>query len=108
MDTLGQRLTENADLSAPFTSEILSLENILHYSVHATWTGAPVGTLFIDISGEIGQPLNWAQLASVAVSGSGNQIWMDRNAPYKWVRLRYVPTSGTGSMTIHSIIKGSR
>ena len=108
MDTLGQRLIENADMTAPITSATLGLNNILHYCVHATWTGAPTGTLFIDVSGEIGEPLNWAQLASVAVSGAGNQLWMDRNAPYKWVRLRYVPTGGTGTMTIHSIVKGHR
>lgn len=108
MDTLGQRLIENADMTGTLISDTLGLSNILHYSVHATWTGAPNGTLFIDISGELGAPENWAQLASVAVSGAGNQIWMDRNAPYKWVRLRYVPTGGTGTMTIHSIVKGSR
>jgi len=108
MDTLGKRLLVDGDMSGNLTSEVLALDNMMHYSVHAIWTGAPNGTLFIDISGELGEPTNWAQLATVAVAGAGQQIWMDRNAPYKWVRLRYVNAGGTGTLTIHSIAKGDK
>lgn len=106
MDTIGKRLIENQNMASTLISDVLDLNNVLHYTVHATWTGAPTGDLFLEISGELGAPVNWEAIAALPIAGSGQQLWFDRNAPYRWVRLRYEPTAGTGTLNIASITKG--
>jgi hypothetical protein len=108
MDTIGKRIIANGDMSGNLTSDVLSLNNMLHFSVHAIWNGSPEGQLIIEASGELGQPLSWAQLSSEVVAGAGQKIWLDRNTPYKWLRVRYVRTNGIGTLEIHAITKGDK
>ena len=106
MDTIGKRLFTNTDMTGSLTSEPVDLNNMLHIGVHAIWSGTPAGDLYYEVSGQIGQPTVWEVYDSVSVAGSGTQYWIDRNIPYRWARLRYVPTGGTGSISADSITKG--
>lgn len=106
MDTIGKRLFTNEDMTGTLVSEPVSMNNMLHIGIHNTWTGTCTGEIYFEVSGDIGQPVNWEILDSAPVSGAGSQYWIDRNAPYKWARVRYVPTANTGLLTSHSITKG--
>jgi hypothetical protein len=108
MDTIGKRIIVNGDMSGNLVSEVFSLDNMLHFSVHAIWTGSPEGDLIIEASGELGEALNWAELSTEPVSGAGQKIWLDRNSPYKWVRVKYNSQSGSGDLTVHAISKGDK
>ena len=109
MDTLSQKLFDNSSMASTLVSDTINLNNILHVGYHCKWSGATAnGDLYLDVSAEIGTPSNWENIASVSVSGAGSQLWLDRNVPYLWARLRYVPTSGTGNLTIDIIKKGHK
>lgn len=108
MDTIGKRLFEDVDMTGTLTSEPVSLNNMVHIGIHNTWTGTPNGDIYFEVSGEIGDPTNWEILDSASVTGAGSQFWIDRNAPYRWARVRYVPSSGTGLLTSHAITKGDQ
>ena len=108
MDTIGKRLFDNTDMSTALASEAIDLNNMVHIGIHAVWTGAPTGDLYFEVSGQVGQPTVWEVFDDVPVSGSGSQFWIDRNIPYRWARVRYVVTAGTGNLTCDSITKGDK
>ena len=106
MDTVGKKLFVDADMTGTLASEPVSLNNMVHIGIHNVWTGTPTGDIYFEVSGEIGTPTTWEVLDSASVSGAGSQFWIDRNAPYRWARVRYVPTAGTGLLTSDAITKG--
>jgi hypothetical protein len=109
MDTIGNKLFLNEDMDVTIFSDPINLNNMLHVSLHASWSGATAnGTLYYEICGELGQPTNWEVYDSATVSGSGTQLWVDRNVPYLWARLRYVPASGTGTINADAVTKGDQ
>lgn len=71
------------------------------------WTGtAPVGEFFVDVSYLIPGTTSytaWQELdfgAPIAITGnSGNHHISIQDPPFEKMRLRYVRTSGTGSLT---------
>lgn len=88
-------------------------------SVEAVFTGSPVGTLTLQISSDnvppclqgqancvtynpAGNVVNWVTYtgSSEAVSSSGNFLYNLTFVGYRWLRLVYAPTSGTGSLTV--------
>lgn len=106
MDTIGKELFADTDMTGTLTSEPVDLHNMVHISIHAVWTGTPNGDLYYEVSGQLGDPTVWEVYDSVSVAGSGSQYWIDRNVPYKWARVRYVPSSGTGLLSVDAISKG--
>ena len=106
MDTVGKTLFQDEDMTGTLTSEPVDLNNMMHIGIHNVWTGTPAGDIYFEVSGELGDPTTWETLDSASVAGGGTQFWIDRNAPYKWARVRYVPTGSTGLLTSHSITKG--
>jgi hypothetical protein len=108
MDTISKKLFSDEDMTGTITSEAFSMNNMVHVGIHNSWTGTPAGDIYFEVSGEIGTPTNWEVLDSASVAGSGTQFWIDRNAPYLWVRVRYVPTGSTGNLTSHVVAKGDK
>ena len=106
MDTLGTRMFAAADMSGTIISEVVDLENMIHLGIHAVWTGAPTGDMYMEVSGQMGTPSVWEVFDSKSIAGSGSQFWIDRNIPYRWARVRYVPTAGTGTIECDGIAKG--
>ena len=106
MDTVGKRLFQNTDMTGTLVSEPVNLNNMVHVGIHNVWTGTPAGDIYFEVSGEIGTPTQWEVLDSASVAGSGSQFWIDRNAPYMWCRVRYVPTGSTGNLTTSVVTKG--
>lgn len=106
MDTIGKRLFESADMTGTLVSDKVDLNNMLHIGIHCVWTGTPAGDLFFEVSGELGEPTTWEVFDSVTLAGAGTQFWIDRNVPYRWARIRYVPTGSTGIIDADVVSKG--
>jgi hypothetical protein len=107
MDTIGKHLLIAGDMSGNLVSEHFCTDNMEHMSVNCVYTGTPTGDLIYEISSDMSAPTNWQPLATVPVAGAaGNQIWLDRNAPYKYIRISYTFTAGLGTLNINVIAKG--
>ncbi len=106
MNTISKKFFDNADMTGALVSEPIPLNNMIHVGIHAVWTGTPSGDLFFEVSGEIGEPTTWETFDSVSVAGAGSQFWIDRNAPYIWARLRYIPSGSTGLLRVDAVAKG--
>jgi hypothetical protein len=69
--------------------------------IYFSWTGTPTGSMGIQVSPD---NVNWYDLAltpSPAASGSaGNARVMMTQLPDEYIRAKYVPASGTGSLTV--------
>lgn len=100
------------DMVGSFDLRPLWLGHICNYSVQLVFTGSPVGTFSLQCSNDPGMPdggqtpqarsvTNWTVItgSSQAISAAGNIVWNVENAGYNWVRVHYVVTSGTGSLT---------
>lgn len=93
------------DMSAASINSLgFSLDQYTSFSCQAVWTGSPVGTLKIQVSGDIVAdctlPTNWVDYtnSSYAVSAAGNLLWNSGQANYRCVRVVYTKTSGTGTI----------
>lgn len=95
------------------------------WSIQAEWTGAPVGAFTIQVSNDnaplaastsnpvgpdpAANVVNWSTYTGSAVvttGAPGNWTWIAQLAPYKWVRLSYTATSGTGTVNANLFGKG--
>ena len=107
------RLLTNGDMSGNLTSSGVNLNQVFMFSIQAVFTGAPVGSLKLQISnddvpvGAAGQDpavnvANWVDYtgSASAVASAGNFMWIVSEGGYQWVRVVYTFTSGTGSLNI--------
>lgn len=107
MDTVGKRLLIAGDMSGNLVSDVYCLDNMEHISTNCVYAGTPTGNLVYEVSSDMSNPVNWNTLASVPVAGAaGGQLWLDRNAPYKYLRITYAFTAGVGSLDVNIIAKG--
>ena len=99
---LTARLT-NADMSQEIVSAPFSLEQVDNgFSVQSVFTGSPNGTLTLEgrnASGAPYVPLP-GNLYSLAVTGPGNQIFEYQSANFSEVRLHFVPSGGSGLLSV--------
>jgi hypothetical protein len=117
----------NGTLPATGTVNSIGIEinQLYSWSIQAEWTGAPVGVFQIQVSNDIvplapstSNPVgpdpaalvtNWSNYTNSQVTTlgtSGNWTWIAGLAAYKWVRLSYTATSGTGTVTANFFAKG--
>lgn len=88
-------------------------------SIQVVITGNPIGTLSLQGSNDygtrnpnlpdIGQGVvNWTDIdrSAIAVTGSGTAAWNFQGSFYKWVRMIYTATSGSGTLTARANSKG--
>lgn len=115
----------NASMTTTTHSIGIEINQAFAFSIQAVWTGAPVGNFTIEVSNDIvplaaitGNPVgpdpaanvvNWSTYtgSSVPAGGApGNWTWISQLGPYKWVRLAYTSTSGTGTLNASFFSKG--
>jgi hypothetical protein len=107
MDTLGKHLLIAGDMSGNLVSEVFCLDNMIHVSTNCNYVGTPTGNLVYEVCSDMSDPVNWQTLATTAVAGAaGGQLWLDRNAPYKYLRVTYAFTAGVGTLDVNIIAKG--
>ena len=100
------KVSNALDMSANITTETTNVLNVDNIGIVASWNGtSPVGTLFVDVSNDEGtSPTNWATLdfgVSIAIANNTDSGVININqVPFVWLRVRYVRTSGTGTLTL--------
>ena len=106
--------------TATLTSTGIDMNQIVLASIQAVYTGAPVGTLILEVSNDIikinptvanqsANVVTWTTYtgSSVSVSAAGDFVWNLTDIGYRWLRMKYTKTSGTGSLTAVFSGKGS-
>lgn len=98
-------LMSAGDMSGNLSSTPVELTFLIDYAIQAVYTGSPVGALTLEASVD-GTNYTTVTDSSSAVSSASNTMWNVQNAGYKWVRVNYTRTSGTGSLTVKFFGKG--
>lgn len=115
----------NGDMSSPVNSIGIDINQEFTWSIQAIWTGTPIGTLTIQVSNDIvpvyssptnpvgNNPaqnvVNWTTYSNsqVPINGnSGNWTYVAQLSPYRWVRLVYTPSMGSGTINANLFMKG--
>lgn len=93
------------DMSAATVSSLpMDCNQIGLAAIQAVWTGSPVGSIFLEISNDETNTqsaiVNWSTYtgSAQAVSGVGNFTWNLNWVGYRWIRVTYTKTSGTGTL----------
>ena len=118
MKVSNYNILNNVDLSTTQASEPVNLYQVFMYAIQAVLTGAPVGSIKLQVSCDPNQPspgsttqpmpTNWTDVAAsvTAISGATSTIWEDQAAPYAWVRIVYTASSGSGNASARINTRG--
>lgn len=96
------KVFDEVDISSSQNSTFSSLEPVDKAVIHIEWTGtSPVGTIVVQ--SRMDESSNWVDVdmgTSISVSGNtGSHVLLFNEKPAPQIRLQYVRTSGTGSLT---------
>ncbi len=101
---LNRPLFTNQSLTSTVSSDIVDLAETLGYAIHAIWTGSPDGTISVQ-GGNDG--INFVEVDSIVTGAtSGQHLLNVEKHHYRYVKIVYTATSGTGSLTLY--ISGKR
>lgn len=98
-------LVSAQDASSNITSNALDLGDLQVFSIHANFTGATLaGTLALEASND---NTDFAAIsgASQVVASAASHVFNVVNAAYRYVRLTWTQTGGTGNLTVKALIK---
>lgn len=109
------QIIKNGDMTQTLYSIVLDSKFLAIGSIQAVFDGAPNGILKLQISNDFAPTnptqtiTNWSDYtgSQVAVTGSGNWAWNIEPLGFRWLRLAYVPTSGTGTLNAIAVAKGA-
>lgn len=115
-----QIVTAGDMAQATVVSNGIDMNQIFGGSISAVFTGSPVGTLTLEISNDIvATPVaGGANLASAvntwttytgssyAISAAGDFTYVLADTNYRWLRMKYTKTSGTGTINAYFSGKG--
>lgn len=86
-------------MGASFSGSSVDLAEVDNYAVHIIWTGAPVGNLQVEASNDNS---NFVAVDTTAAGGgAGQRIYNVAGAGYRYVRVSYTFTSGSGTVTAY-------
>lgn len=97
-------------MTSDCTSYGMDINQLKYYAIQAVYTGAPGGVLKLQISTDdvkaalgknpAANVVNWSDYtgSSHTVSAAGNFTWNVFPAGYRWARMVYTFSSGTGSL----------
>lgn len=94
----------SGSMASDINSVITNLDSIVSYSIRAEFTGTPLGILQLQVSDDVpttGNPTGWTIVTdSIQQINSDGSYAINVEIPaFSWVRLQYVRTSGTGTLT---------
>lgn len=98
-------LLTGASMGADFQSDPINVAAYIGISLQAIYTGSPVGELVIQASGSVTNraadidPSSWIDIGNDPVASAGTSLFNIRTPFYKWLRIIYRRTSGTGTVT---------
>lgn len=98
-------LVSAVDASNDIVSGVLDIGEQRSYAIQALFSGSNVaGTIKLEVSVD---GTNFVDLASSSqsISSSADFMWNVNEASYRYVRVDWTATSGTGNLTVKAIIK---
>lgn len=98
-----KKVLDAVSLASNQTSDSIELNDSRGYCVHSIITGSPVGSLIVEVSNDNS---NFVAEDTYAVSAAGQRLYNKDGAYYKYIRVRYSFTSGSGSLTSYVSTKG--
>jgi hypothetical protein len=106
MSEFARRLISDGDMSADVTSEAYAIESVVNWSVQFVWSGSPVGTVRVEHSNDRS---NWSAITPLnqATGGSsGSHVAEYTGSGLRYVRAKFVHTSGSGTLNAFFFGKG--
>ncbi len=108
------KLIDNSQaMSSNFELAPIWLGHIENYSIQLFFTGTPNGVFKLQASNDLGNPVkgeayaangveNWTDIlnSEQAITEAGDHMWQVCNAGYRWVRVVYTNSGGTGSLDL--------
>lgn len=101
------------DLGSTWESDGIWLGHIANFSIQLVFTGTPTGNFKLQCSNDKGKEdkvlggwssdnvSNWTDIDQSAqpITAAGDHAWDVQNCGYRWVRVVWTFTSGSGSLT---------
>lgn len=99
------QLVDAESMGASITSDSQQLIQEVVCCVQAVFTGSPVGSIKLQISNDSS---NWTDYtgSATSISAAGDVAWNLSNIGYRYLRVVYTRTSGTGSLSVTVSGKG--
>jgi hypothetical protein len=107
-------MSTGASMGADYTTGGMNTEGLDNVGLQVVYTGTPTGSWSFEVSNDAAQLPDgtvsggtWIALTLASAppnpSGSGSSFVVDFNQlPYRFLRVKYTRSSGTGSLTIHA------
>lgn len=99
-NTLIYQNITNGDMSGPITSAVTDISNTDNIGIELVFTGTAQGAFYVDssIDGTTFTAMDFGSPGPLA-AGSADSILLNiQQCPYRKIRVRYVPVSGTGTL----------
>lgn len=94
----------NGDMSGDVASETIDIQHLIGYAIQSVWTGSPTGNIVVQKSND---GVTWfTEDTQAAGGGAGNDLFEQADVFYKYVRVFYNSTSGTGTLNTYLFAKG--
>ena len=112
MRSVTDKILDSQPMGSSFESEAIFLDQIYGFSFQAIYSGTPNGTFVLQASNQdvsFGKAVTeWTDISgsSYAVTSSGSTIWNYNGAFFRWVRVKYIYNSGSGSCSVTFTSKG--
>lgn len=111
MKIANEKIVNAGSMGADITSSAILIDQLYGFSVQSVYTGTPVGDLIFQVSNDdvplASQVVNWNNIATaVSISAAGSNLQNFIGTNYKWLRVFYDRTSGTGTLTVTLCGKG--
>jgi hypothetical protein len=104
-DIVGGSSGVSGNMTSPVTSLYKNLDEGVTFSVQASFTGSPVGTMQLQFSNDVlassaQSPTNWTPIPKTIASINGAGTYgVNYDLPgFTWIQLTYTPISGSGTM----------
>lgn len=110
LTTVTTPILSSASAAVTQTSPAVNMNQLIYCSIQVVFTGTPVGSLKVQISDDLtntpGSVVNWTDFvgSTQAISAAGSFVYTMTASGYKWIRVVYTATSGTG--TVSAIYNG--
>ncbi len=97
-------------MSSPWTSDAFWCGHIANFSVSLVFEGAPEGMFKLQCSNDKGNEKNpppysanienWTTIdgSSQLIDEAGDHTWSVAEVSWRWTRVQWIPSSGTGSI----------
>lgn len=103
------KVIDSGDMSAEIISKITDVRYLDNISYHVVWDATiPVGQCIVEVTSDNPNDPNvtpvWTELdfgtTIVVANNQGSHLININQCPFAYIRLRYVPISGTGVMDV--------